>query len=154
MDRKCPPPPFGSFPKIHPFWSGEASLRLIPFFNEIFLSIKIIQEKVEVFKLRRSIDANLDKNKDNEEVWGNVLDTTNQINRAEFKLEKRDQARMRIKICSSIGDILQVSVLAILLLRADLRIRGALIDQQMIEAMGGRNSDGGTPGKKTQRTRN
>ena len=22
-----PPPPFGTFPKIHPFWSGEASLK-------------------------------------------------------------------------------------------------------------------------------
>ena len=82
-----------------------------------------------------------------EEVWGKILDTANQINRAELKLEKRDQARMRIKICSSIGDILQVSVLTILLLRADLRVRGALINQQMTEVMGGRASDGGTPGK-------
>ena len=131
--------------------SISGAVRAIPFFNEIFLSIKIIQEKVEVFKLRRSIDANLDiannELQNKEEVWGKVLDAANQINRAELKLEKRDQARMRIKICSSIGDILQVSVLTILLLRADLRVRGALINQQMTEAMGGRASDGGTPGK-------
>ena len=25
------PPPFGTFPKIHPFWKGKASLRLILF---------------------------------------------------------------------------------------------------------------------------
>ena len=26
LDRKCPSPPFGSFPKIHPFWCPDPSL--------------------------------------------------------------------------------------------------------------------------------
>ena len=27
LDWKCPPPPFGTFPKIHPFWRRRLSLR-------------------------------------------------------------------------------------------------------------------------------
>ena len=31
LDRKRPPlPPFGNFPKIHPFWCREASLSILP----------------------------------------------------------------------------------------------------------------------------
>ena len=76
-----------------------------------------------------------------------MLEIANKINRLEVQLEKRDQSITWVKICSSIGDILQCSVLAILILRADLRVRGALIDHQMADALGGRANDGGTPGE-------
>ena len=33
LDWKWPPPPFGTFPKIHPFWKGKASLRENRFFS-------------------------------------------------------------------------------------------------------------------------
>ena len=32
---KCPPPPFGNFPKIHPFWWGHPSLRVLIYHNMI-----------------------------------------------------------------------------------------------------------------------
>ena len=53
---------------------------------------------------------------------------------------------MRVKICYVLGDIMQASVLAILLLRSDLRVRGALINLRKMNLIGGKSDDGGTQG--------
>ena len=81
-----------------------------------------------------------------EGVWENITDTSDHINQTEAELEKRKQARMRVKMCSVLGDIMQASVLAILLLRSDLRVRGALISLRKTNLMGGKSDDGGTQG--------
>merc|ERR1719237_119637 len=127
------------------------AVRMIPFFNETFLSFKIIRGTVKLFNMRETIATSLEKRdpqlEDEERVWENIADTSDQINQTEAELEKRKQARMRVKICSVLGDIMQASVLAILLLRSDLRVRGALISLRKMNIVGGKSDDGGTQGK-------
>ena len=127
--------------------------RLVPFFVETFTSLKIIQGIVKMFGLQKTITKTMKRrlSTEKEEVWEKIADTCEQINRAEAHLEKRQQARMWIKICSVLGDIMQASVLAILLLRSDLRVRGALISLRKMNIVGGKSEDGGTQGKRNHR---
>ena len=113
--------------------------RMVPFFNELYLSFEIIKGTVNLFKMRRSIATTLkNRSEDEEGVWEDILNTSEKITRAEVKLEKRKQARMRVKICALLGDVMQASVLSILLLRSDLRVRGALVNIKQTNFMGGR----------------
>ena len=53
-----PSPPFSKFPKIHPFWRKEASLRMIP--NHTILNCKFMsgledQDTVDLLQLIRQI---------------------------------------------------------------------------------------------------
>ena len=125
-------------------------VRMIPFFNEIFLSFKIIQGTVKLFKMKATIATSLEnqnsKSEDDEAVWEKVTTLTEKINQRELKLEKRKAARMRVKVCSVLGDIMQACVLAILLLRSDLRVRGALISLKQTNFMGGKSNGGGIQG--------
>ena len=127
--------------------------RLVPFFVETFTSLKIIQGIIKLFSLKKKITKTMKRQLSTEkaEVWEKIADTCEQINRAEAHLEKRQQARMRLKICSVLGDIMQASVLAILLLRSDLRVRGALISLRKMNIVGGKSEDGGTQGKRNHR---
>ena len=111
--------------------------RMVPFFNELYLSLKIIKGAVNVFKMRRSIATTLE-NDDEEAAWEDILRTSEKITRAEVKLEKRKRARMRVYLCALLGDVLQACVLSILLLRSDLRVRGALVNVKQTNFMGGR----------------
>ena len=113
--------------------------RIVPFFNELYLSFEIIKGTVNLFKMRRSIATTLEnKSEDEEGAWEDILRTSEKITRAEVKLEKRKQARMRVKICALLGDVMQACVLSILLLRSDLRVRGALVNIKQTNFMGGR----------------
>ena len=113
--------------------------RMVPFFNELYLSFKIIKGTVNLFKMRRSIATTLkNRSEDEEGAWEDILRTSEKITRAEVKLEKRKQARTRVKICALLGDVMQACVLSILLLRSDLRVRGALVNIKQTNFMGGR----------------
>ena len=115
-------------------------VRMIPFFNETFLSFKIIQGTVKLFKMRETIATSLEnmeqKLEDEAGVWENITHTSDQINQTEAGVEKRKQARMRLKMCYVLGNIMQASVLANLLLRSDLRVRGALISLRKMDMVG------------------
>lgn len=127
-------------------------VRMIPFFNEIFLSFKIIQGTVKLFKMKATIATSLEnqnsKSEEDKALWDKVTTLTERINQRELKLEKRKAARMRVKVCSVLGDIMQACVLAILLLRSDLRVRGALISLKQTNFMGGKSNGGGIQGNK------
>ena len=127
------------------------AVRMIPFFNETFLSFKIIQGTSKLFNMRNKIGKSIKKMEhelvDEVRAWENITITSDHINQEEANLETRKQARMRVKICSVLGDIMQASVLAILLLRSDLRVRGALVNFRMNEYMGRKADDGGTQGE-------
>ena len=128
--------------------------RMVPFFNELYLSFKIIKGTVNLFKMRRSIATTLkNRSEDEEGTWEDILRTSEKITRAEVKLEKRKQARMRVKICALLGDVMQASVLSILLLRSDLRVRGALVNIKQTNFMGGRpdEENARTQGKTNKR---
>ena len=89
-----------------------------------------------MLNMRETIATTLKKGntelKDDEGVWQNI----DHINQTEAELGK--EARLRMKICSVLDDVMQVSILAILLLRSDLRVRGALI--RKINIMGSREA--------------
>ena len=123
---------------------------MIPFFNEIFLTFKIIQRKYNLFILRQNIAksyTSLDASTEQDEgVEEKIQETISQVNQTEVKMEKREKSRMRLKVCSVLGDILQACVISILLLRSDLRVRGALISLRKTNFVGGSNEDGNTQG--------
>ena len=123
---------------------------MIPFFNEIFLTFKIIQGKYNLFILRQNIAksyTSLDASTEEDEgVEEKIQETVSQVNQTEVKMEKREKSRMRLKVCSVLGDILQACVISILLLRSDLRVRGALISLRKTNIMGGKSEAGGTQG--------
>ena len=127
------------------------AVRMIPFFNETYLSFKIIQGTSKLFNMRNKIGKSIKKMEhelvDEVRAWENITITSDHINQEEANLETRKQARMRVKICSVLGDIMQASVLAILLLRSDLRVRGALVNFRMNEYMGRKADDSGTQGE-------
>ena len=128
--------------------------RMVPFFNELYLSFKIVKGTVNVFKMRRSIAATLENMSEDEEgAWEDILRTSVKITRAEVKLEKRKRARMRVYLCALLGDVLQACVLSILLLRSDLRVRGALVNVKQTNFMGGRpdEENARTQGNKSKR---
>ena len=102
--------------EIHP------AVRMIPFFNETFLSFKIIQGTVKLFNMRKTIANSLNNRdphqlEDEEGVWENITNTSDHINQAEAELEERNQAWMKMRVCSSLGDVMQATVLATLHLR-------------------------------------
>ena len=53
------PPPFGTFPKIHPFWKGKASLRCIPDGN-----VHAFHHKIFYFALNQCLPSIMLKLKD------------------------------------------------------------------------------------------
>ena len=125
--------------------------RMIPFFIEIFLTFKIIRGKINLFILRQNIAksyTSLDApTEEDEGVEEKIQETVSQVNQTEVKMEKRDMFRMRLNVCSVLGDILQACVISTLLLRSDLRVRGALISLTKTNFVGGSNEDGNTQGK-------
>ena len=128
--------------------------RMVPFFNELYLSFKIIKGTVNLFKMKRSIATTLDNMSEDEEgAWEDIVGTSEKITRAEVKLEKRKRARMRVYLCALLGDVLQACVLSILLLRSDLRVRGALVNVKQTNFMGGRPDEENvrTQGNKSKR---
>ena len=46
------PPPFGTFPKIHPFWEGGASLTMVMLTRLTLLKNSIIYDNIWAFALR------------------------------------------------------------------------------------------------------
>ena len=113
--------------------------RMVPFFNELFLSFKIIKGTINVFKMKRSIATTLKNMSEEEEgAWEDILRSSKKIDRAEVKLETRKRARMRVYLGAFLGDVLQACVLSILLLRSDLRVRGALVNVKQTNFMEGR----------------
>ena len=111
--------------------STSFNFHKIPFVTEAFVCIQTARESLRSFRTKAAIQDDLDavRNKEGEEakrIWEHVCDKSEDINESERRMETNNQTRGKIKIVCCVGDILQGSMLIILTLRKDLRIRGLL----------------------------
>ena len=70
------------------------------------------------------------------EVWSNIVDLAQEIEEGKINLENLDMQRKQLKAVSILGDILQGSILILLLLRPDLRIRSFFNSVSMSGSLG------------------
>ena len=112
--------PFGF--KCNPGW--------VPFFTEIYLNIRRIHYHWQIFTSKIKIIKGLDEIQKGEidamHAWKDIQNQSSNMNRMYNELESLDGKEKKIKITAVLGDIVQGAVLLVLLLRSDLRIRGAL----------------------------
>ena len=102
---------------FNPYW--------IPFVREIVIAIQKIQEAISIYKATLTLNELVEK-LDAEETtkrWSIILELAEEIDEGKMNIENLDLQKKEIKKVSILGDILQGSILIILLLRPDLRIR-------------------------------
>lgn len=102
---------------FNPYW--------IPFVREIVIAIQKIQKAVSIYKATLTLNQLVEKLETDRktETWSEILDVVQDIEQAKLNLENLDNQKRQIKTVSILGDILQGSILIIMLLRPDLRLR-------------------------------
>ena len=110
----------------------RVNLYWIPFVKEIVLSLQEIQGNIRLFQKKSSLDEMVAKlgemtgEAEKSKLWSKILDAALDIEDEYKNLEILGERKGQLKIISIVGDILQGSILAIMLLRPDLRVRSLL----------------------------
>ena len=115
-------------PRCFPF-GFKCNPRCIPFFTEIFISIKKVKHIWKIFTLKLAIIQEFKRTEEGSpptQIWQDIQMKSSCVNRLYNELESLDLKEKKIKIAAVLGDIFQGAVLLILLLRTDLRLRGIL----------------------------
>ena len=99
--------------------------------KEIVLSLQEIQGNITLFQKKSSLDGMVAKlggtdDAEKSKLWTEILDTALDIDDEYKNLEILGERKGQVKIISIVGDVLQGSILAIMLLRPDLRVRSLL----------------------------
>ena len=99
--------------------------------KEIVLSLQEIQGNIRLFQKKSSLDGMVAKlggtdEAEKSKLWTEILDAALDIEDEYKNLEILGERKGQLKIISIVGDILQGSILAIMLLRPDLRVRSLL----------------------------
>ena len=107
--------------KFNPAW--------FPFFSDIHLILKRAQQVIKTFNLRRAIERNVSEmnntvNKDDRMVlWREICTQSKQVNSQLLEIEDLTQKRRKLGRPSVLGDVLQGTVLPVLLLQSGLKLR-------------------------------
>ena len=107
-------------------------VRIFPFSQDIYITVKKISQHMQIFKNQWEIELKLTElnkgadNRENTSTWEDIVEKSEHINRSELKLENYKSMERELSVISCIRDITQASVLLVLLLRTDLRVRGIL----------------------------
>ena len=103
---------------------------MIPFVTEVYISVRLLQDKIEIYKKNMSIKENIEKlegpqeeNDEDDKVLENMLDSAQDIQSLNSRIEFYGQQKNEIKVSSCIADVVQGTLLMMLLLRRDLRNR-------------------------------
>ena len=106
---------------------------MIPFVTEVYISVRLLQDKIEIYKKKMAIKENIEKlewpqeeNDEDDKVWESMLDSAQDIQSLNSRIEFYGQQKNEIKVSSCIADVVQGTLLMMLLLRRDLRIRALL----------------------------
>ena len=99
--------------------------------REIVLALQRIQATITIFRKKSAMDEMIEKLDTLEEgerakAWSEILKTALDIEDEHMHIETLGERRTQLKIISTVGDLLQGSILTILLLRPDLRVRSML----------------------------
>ena len=119
---------------FNPFW--------IPFVRESVIAMRKIQETMNIYRKQLTVNELVEKididggTGGSVEVWSNILDLAQDIEQGKINLENLDMQRKQLKAVSILGDILQGSILILLLLRPDLRIRSFFNSVSMSGSLG------------------
>lgn len=101
-----------------------------------------MQETMNVYRKQLTVNELIEKvdieggTGGSAEVWSNILDLAQEIEQGKLNLENLDTQRKQLKAVSILGDILQGSILILLLLRPDLRIRSFFNSVSMSGSLG------------------
>ena len=108
----------------------DCNPKWIPFFSESSLGIYKIKKIWQISELKMSIVKTMEdietERGDTYHLWQDVMIKSAQVNQFSVELERQDCEGKKIKMTAVVGDVLQGAVILVLLLRADLRIRGIL----------------------------
>ena len=126
---------------FNPYW--------IPFVREIVIAIQKIQEAKSIYKGTLTLNELVEKLEADRktETWSEIMDVVQDIEQAKLNIENLDSQKKQIKTVSILGDILQGSILIVLLLRPDLRIRSFFEGVSMSGSFGIDLKKLGTPGE-------
>ena len=119
---------------FNPFW--------IPYLREVVIAMRKMQETMNVYRKQLTVNELIEKvdieggTGGSAEVWSNILDLAQEIEQGKLNLENLDTQRKQLKAVSILGDILQGSILILLLLRPDLRIRSFFNSVSMSGSLG------------------
>ena len=109
---------------LNPYW--------IPFVREIIMALQRIQATIAIFRKKSAMDEMVEKldalegEGERTKAWREILETSLDIENEHMHIETLGERRTQLKIISTVGDLLQGSILTILLLRPDLRVRSML----------------------------
>ena len=119
---------------FNPFW--------IPFVREIVIAVQKMQETMNIYRKQLTVNHLVEKLEVKDDaggsadVWSNILDLAQDIEEGKINLENMDKQRKQLKAVSILGDILQGSILILMLLRPDLRIRSFFNSVSMSGSLG------------------
>ena len=114
----------------------------IPFVREICIAMQKMKEIVKIYRNQLILNELVNKVEAEDavggiaEAWSNILDLAQNIEQAKISLESLDMQRKQMKMVSILGDILQGSILIVLLLRPDLRVRSFFNSVSMSRSLG------------------
>ena len=136
-------------PRCFPF-GFRCNPRWVPIFTEIFIGIRRIQLSWKIFTTKLAIVQGIEKIKNEESSsWTDIKIQSSSLNRMYTEIEILDFKEKKMKISAVLGDIVQGAVLLVLLLRKDLRIRGALGLAKLAGQLGIETKSEDISGKKT-----
>ena len=133
---------------FNPYW--------IPFVRETVIALQRIQEIIAIFRKKSMMDKTVEKldtleNKgEKDKALSEILQIALDIEEGRMNLETLGEKKKGLKIISTVGDLLQGSILTILLLRRDLRTRSLLTVSSLSGHLGLNLAGMGTPGKTYQ----
>ena len=110
--------------RLNPYW--------IPFVREIIMALQRIQATIAIFRKKSAMDEMVEKldalegEGERTKAWCEILETSLDIENEHMHIETLGERRTQLKIISTVADLLQGSILTILLLRPDLRVRSML----------------------------
>ena len=131
--------------RFNPHW--------IPFLTEILLAVRTLQEIVKSYKFKLKMNEAVEQleasenREDETSAWKKIVDIAQDLEQVDVNRETLGERKKKIKIVSCLGDILQGSVLMVLLLRTDLRVRSVLRLAAVSRRLGLDPRNGGTSGK-------
>ena len=132
---------------LNPYW--------LPFVREIVIALQTIQATITIFQKKLRMDEIVEKldtigDKGEEaNAWSEILQTALDIEERFMNIEALGERKKKLKIISIIGDLLQGSILTILLLRPDLRTRSLLKISSLSGYLGLNLGELGTAGNKS-----
>ena len=129
----------------------QCNLRWIPFYAEICLSIIEIRSIWRIRSLKLDLldalhEVEVSSREPPSTFWADVEMKSRSINRIRVQLENQRSSQRKVQITTVLVDIVQGAVLLLLVLRADLRIRGTLRLAQLSGWLGADTRDSEIPG--------